>query len=460
MGWLTGPPQRVETKAVEGQAFGTSLGLGVNSPDYPAAGFLPYAEAGFGRNELVYACIMEKATSLPEAPLRVYGPDGLGEPRENHPLRELITNPNPMLTEFELFELTVIHMDLAGIAFWEIIRDQAGRPVQLWPLRPDLVRFIRQRNGRTRYGYLLGGSIVDLGTDVLAFRYPNPVDPLVGQAPLRPALRAVALDNEATDFVKHLLQNRAVPGVVITTQRKVDQEVSDRLATKWKQKFGGSKRGEPAVLQAGMDVKVLGLDLNSLEFPDLRTISEARICSAFGVPPILVGAKVGLDRSTFANYKEARTSFWEETILPLQRRIGDVITARLLPEVLDAQFAMPRKVTVRWDRSQVLALKESEQAIWERANNALRSGAITVNEFRKIVGLPPDPGADVYLRPAGVTPTLADGTPTGGGEPAAGTDGGGQDGGQEETGPEGAALSDAELARFLTASLPRRPLRG
>ncbi|MFF4547270.1 phage portal protein [Streptomyces sp. NPDC001406] len=449
MGWLSGPPAQ---KLVGGDAFGPGLDLGLNNPVYPEPSFMSFASQAFGRNELVYACIMMKATSLPEAPLRVFGPDGLGEPRENHPLRELIANPNPLLTEFELLELTVVHMDLAGIAFWEIVRDRAGRPVQLWPLRPDLVRLIRQRDGRTRYGYVLGGSIVDLGTDVLAFKYPNPVDPLVGQPPLRPALRAVALDNEATDFVKALLQNRAVPGVVITTQRKVDQDISDRLATKWKEKFGGTRRGEPAVLQTGMDVKVLGLDLQALEFPDLRTISESRICMAFGVPPILVGAKVGLDRSTFSNAAEARRSFWEETILPLQRRIGDVIVRRLLPEVNDSQFVLPRRVVVKFDNSGVLALKESEQAIWERALNALRAGAITVNTFNQVVGLPQVPGGDVYLRPAGVIPTLADGTPTGGapqlpagGQPADQTGDAAAGGEPGET----ASLSDEELARFM-----------
>ncbi|MFE9337757.1 phage portal protein [Streptomyces sp. NPDC007063] len=442
MGWLTGG---VESKSVEGRAFGSTLGFGSmgGEADYPGQGFLSLAAAGFSRNELVYACIMEKATSLPEAPLRVYGPDGLGEPRESHPLRQLVANPNPMLSEFEMFELTCIHMDLAGIAFWEIVRDRVGRPAQLWPLRPDLVRMMRQRDGRTRYGYLVGGGLVDLGTDVLAFRYPNPVDPLVGQAPLRPAVRAVALDNEATDFVKSLLQNRAVPGVVITTQQQVDKDISDRLAARWKQKFSGAKRGEPAVLQKGMDAKVLGLNPSDLEFPDLRTIAETRICSAFGVPPILIGAKAGLDRSTFANYKEARTSFWEETIMPLQRRIGDVIGNQLLPQVLDSQFTTPRRVTVQWDRSQVLALKESEQAIWERATQALRAGAITVADFRRIVGLPAVEGSDVFLRPAGVVPTMADGTPTGGAAELPVDDSSGA----------GENVSDEELSKFL--SLPR-----
>ncbi|WP_335936627.1 phage portal protein [Streptomyces sp. PTD5-9] len=454
MGWLngTGSSAAPESKASVGpQAFGV-FGNGTMEPDYPGRGFLSYSNAGFSRNELVYSCIMEKATSLPEAPLRVYGPDGLGEPRDNHPLRQLLADPNPLLTEYEMFELLVIHMDLAGIAFWEIVRDRAGRPSQLWPLRPDLVRFARQRDGRLRYWYALPGSgaLVDLGTDVLAFRYPNPVDPLIGQPPLRPAVRAVALDNEATDFVKVLLQNHAVPGVVITTQRKVDQEVSDRLTAKWKQKFGGNKRGEPAVLQAGMDVKTLGLDLTKLEFPDLRTISETRICSVFGVPPILVGAKAGLDRSTFANYSEARRSFWEETLMPLQRRIGDVIVRQLLPMVNETSFTTPRRVTVKWDRSEVLALRESEQAVWERANQALRAGAITVNDFRRIVRLPLVDGGDVFLRPAGVLPAHADGTPADGATAAPPQGGKHTHSARRDGGETDAEITDRLLTDLLT----------
>lgn len=376
--------------------------LGVNDALYPEPDFASNADVGFDKNELVYACIMEKATSLPEAPFRVYGPDGMGEARENHPLRQLIANPNPATTEFELMELTSIFMDLAGIAFWEVVRDRIGRPVEIWPLRPDRVRIFPQQNGRHEYGYAIGdGKIWPLGTDVLAFKYPNPMNPNLGQAPMRPANRAVALDNEATNFVKALLQNRAVPGTVIETEQAIDEALVERLTTKWIQRFGKNNRGKPAFLQKGMKVHTLGLDLTQLEFPDLRTISESRICMSFGVPPILVGAKVGLDRSTFANYGEARRSFWEETLLPLQRRIASVIVAKLLPMF---EGPRPRRVICRFDNSEVVALKESEANRWEKGTQALRAGGLMVNDFRRYVGLPRVEGGDVFLVPAGVTP--------------------------------------------------------
>ncbi len=227
---------------------------------------------------------------------------------------------------------------------------------------------------------------------------------------MRPASRAVSLDNAATDFVDTLLRNYAVPGVVITTAEAVDQTIADTLKRKWKASFGGNRRGEPAVLQAGMDVKPLSMNLTDLEFPDLRAYSEAHICGVFQVPPILVSAKVGLDRSTFTNYVEARKQLWEEAIFSLQRRFRGPIEEQLLPEFSSVGR---QRVTTRWDNSDVVALQEAESAKWERATNALARGGITINDFRRVVRLDPVSGGDVFLMPAGVVPQPADDIQTG-----------------------------------------------
>jgi hypothetical protein len=50
-----------------------------------------------------------------------------------------------------------------------------------------------------------------------------------------------------------------------------------------------------------------------------------------------------------------------------------------------------------------MALKEAEQAKWQRATSALTSGGITRNDFRRIVGLKPVPGGDVFFNPSGAT---------------------------------------------------------
>lgn len=270
---------------VKQAAAAMPIHLGV--AQWPEPGFVNWAREAFGKNELVYACIMEIATSVSEAPLRVYRETEAGwEELPDHPLRQLIRRPNPVLSEYELWELTVVYLYLAGNAYWEIVRARDGRPRELRPLRPDRVRIIPHPEPQVHhtYAYALDGLLYDLGTDVVHFKLPNPLDEYFGQPPLRAAIRAVAVDNEATEYVKALLQNDAMPRVVVTTQQRLDEADVERLRRRWRDRFGGENRGTPAFLQAGMDVKVLGLNLRDLEFPDLRSISEARIC-AVGLAP-------------------------------------------------------------------------------------------------------------------------------------------------------------------------------
>src|SRR6266704_1867182 len=369
---------------------------------YPDSSYQSSAAAGYGRNELVYACIRERAENLPQSVLRVYPgdqPAAHGESLESHRLRRLLAQPNPVTGEFEFFELSVTYLDLAGNCYWLIQRGRDGLPAELWPVRPDLTTGPRN----------VTAAIIPIAArDIIHVKYPNPLNAYFGQPPLRPAARAVSLDNSATDFVDTLLRNYAVPGVVIKTAAEVTQAVADKLKRKWKLAFQGTRRGEPAVLQAGMDVQPLGMSLRDLEFPDLRAYSESRICAAMQVPPILVGAKVGLDRSTFTNYQEARKQLWEEAIFSLQRRFRDPVETRLLPEFSGTGRA---RVTTRWDNSQVLALQEAESAKWERGVNALAHAGITVNDFRRLVGLETDPAGDVFLLPRGAVPLPAGAVP-------------------------------------------------
>ncbi|HEY8425860.1 MAG TPA: phage portal protein, partial [Limnochordales bacterium] len=413
-----------ETKQAAGAA-----GAAVASPGvarWPEPGFVSWAKEAYGKNELVYACIQELATSVPEAPLRVYRETDTGWVEvPDHPLRQLIRRPNPVQSEYELWELTIVHLLLAGNAFWEIVRARDGRPVELWPLRPDLVRIIPVEDPRIHhtYAYQVDGKLYDLGTDVLHFKLPNPLDPYFGQPPLRAAVRAVAVDNEATEYVKALLQNDALPLAFLKLPRQIDEDTRERLEQRWRSRHARERRGGIGILSGDADIKVLGLNMRDLEFPDLRSISETRICAAFGVPPILVGAKVGMDRSTYANYQEARRSFWEETVSPLLRRLQDRINHKLLP-----MFGDVRGLEARFDKSEVSALQESVDKLWERVTRAVEAGWLLLDEARAEAGKDalPDGQGQVRLVRSGVTEvpvgaTEGGGTP-GGTAPAAGSE--------------------------------------
>lgn len=444
MGWLTGPREQAAKQGgvIDGRQSFMPIpsGLGAGGPNRAGMieqdGSYPnYAANGYGRNELVYACIRYRAESLPQSVLRVYPADrprtpavlpGNGPSLDDHRLRKLFEKPNDVTGEFEFFELSSTYKDLSGTCFWLVVNGRDGLPSQLWPLRPDLVGVLPNPRDPADYVWIYrpdplkpeiavpvpnAGSPRAKGADstIMRIRYPNPNpnDPgwrYFGQPPLRPAARATTLDNAATDFADSLLRNHAMPSVVIETEQAITQTLHERLKTMWRQAFGGPNRGTPAFLQKGMKLHEVGITPTDLEFPDLREVSEARICAAFGVEPVLVGTKLGLTHNAYKDYHEARASFWEEAMVSEQRRYVEPVRSYLLPRFGGVGR---RSVTVEWDNSGVLALKEAEQARWDRAISALGRGGITRNQFLQIIGLPTVSGGDVFLTPTGVTPERA-----------------------------------------------------
>ncbi len=360
------------------------------TPVFPVGDYFVFSQQGYLRNELVYRGLNMLSGAIAEAPLRVYNRDGRA--LDDHPLRALIKRPNHFMGEHLLWETTVLYLYLSGNAFWVKVRSGSGRVVEVWPLRPDRLRIIPDdRRFVAGYIYEIGGHQYPLDTaDIVHFKFPHPIYDYWGLSPLQAALRRIVIDNETADFTKVLLQNNATPSIAVTTQNAIDQATADRLSIRWREKFGGRNRGGPAFLQAGMDIKTIGLSMKDLAFPDLDASSQQRVLVAIGVPPVLLGQE-----ATFSNYAQARMSFYEDTAEPLQSRLDD----RLESDLLYADFDASRDLELKFDTSKVSALRPVRELRWQNAQAGVQGGWLSVNRALAMVGEAPEPDGDVYLRP-------------------------------------------------------------
>ena len=348
---------------------------------YPTDNFLDNAAGGYGKNEVVYACIQEISSSLAEAPIESQDQDGMPVPTDG--TIDLIRRPNPFMSEYEFWETTVNHLYLAGNAYWLKVKTGRGEVKELWPLRPDRIRIVPDKDKFIKtYLYNLDGKNYPIKTeDVVHFKFPNPSDQIMGMSPLRPALRQISTDNDATDFSKVMLQNGGVPSGILKIPEPLSREARQRIKSQWKQSYGGSSRGEIAVLEGDTSFEQISMDMQSLAFADLRGISESRICMVFGVPPIVIGAKVGLDKASYANYKEARESFWEETISALHRRLASKLESDKDLNPFGRKFI--------FDTSNVSAYSDKRQQSFNNAVIGVQSGILSVDEARAEIGKNP-----------------------------------------------------------------------
>ena len=148
---------------------------------------LSVSEEGSLRLAAVYACVRVLSETVASLPLIVYERLERGKDRAiEHPLYRLLHDqPNPLMTAFEWRETLMSHLALWGNAYCEIETDGAGRPLALWPLRPDQMEDIRRNGDALTYLYQLpdGKRVVLRGEQVFHVRGLSP-DGIRGYSPI------------------------------------------------------------------------------------------------------------------------------------------------------------------------------------------------------------------------------------------------------------------------------------
>ena len=412
-------PSRTEKKAQSNynQLFGNDASIyGYNT----SSGFYESSklkEIGDGSgNSAVVACLNVLATSFSEPKLQVVKEDakfGDKEPIFEHPLTQLYRRPNPFMSANLLSHYIILALNTLGDAFLYKNRDARGNVVELVPLMPHLVE-VRGTEDKliTHYDYYLygkGDKIELPESDVVHIRQGiDPNDHRRGHAPLKTVLREILGDESAGQFTAALLNNMAVPGVVLTPRNDgyggPTKEEAESISAMYKEKFGGANRGAPMVLSGAMNIDIVSFSPDQMKLAELRRIPEERVSAVLGVPAILAGLGAGLDSATYNNTKELREFFTEQKLVPMWRTVAAELTHQLLiPDFKDKGYEC------EYDIQGVRALQTDMDNLYKRVNMGVAGGWITIGEARQVVGLDVDDKHEVYLRPLNMIQVDSDG---------------------------------------------------
>lgn len=367
------------------------------------AKYLTYAKEGYQKNELVFACIEELSTSAAEPKwMAKVGAEWVHEGLAV----DILNRPNPFMDGYEFLATIIMHRALAGNAYALVVRSRSGKPVELWLLRPDRVSVVPHRQRFvSHYEYDTGdGDFVELPVeDVIHWKTRNPVNDFYGQPALMAIAGRVDIDNYMRDFVRTYFTNAGVPSGLLNVKGKLGEAARAELRNRHRQNYGGPSGWHELMIidqsEASFTAMTANLGPQGLVIPELDEISEARICMAFGVPPELMGARVGMQNSSYAQKRSARESFWDETLSPLYREIAGPVNLRFGPNY-------PRISEIALDLSKVRALQEDVDKVHARLRADLTSGGITIEEFRLATGRK-EAAEGTYLVPSNLVPVLA-----------------------------------------------------
>lgn len=355
-------------------------GLPVNSE----VNFEGIIKEGWRKNELIFSCINKTANTAAQVNLQIVDNNKIVIP--DHPLKALIDKPNPHMSQFDFWYAILAFQKLAGWAVFEKERSPSGQPVNLWPLRPDWVSEVPSKDSRrvlAGYQYTVPGMkpVMLRPEDVLVFKVFDPLGFFHHYPPVAVAARIGTVDNSTTDYLGLFFKQGGVPPGILKTRMKINDAIVTDIRRRWRERYGGvANWTEPAVLDSDAEYQKIGLDFREMGFEVLDARNEARICMVLDVPPIMVSANIGLLRSTFSNYREARLAWWQDTLVPTYRNLEDTLLTGLGEDFSDS--------VTQWDFSRVPALQEERSKRWDRAVSAFTAGAITLNQFAMEVGFP------------------------------------------------------------------------
>ncbi len=270
-----------------------------------------------------------------------------------------------------LLETLASHLLLHGNAFVQISRDGAGKPVELFALRPERVSIVPDAEGwPAAYEYKIGDRklaipVEDEGgwPNLVHLKAFHPADDHYGAGCLAAADQAVAIHNAAAAWNRALLENAARPSGALVYENDggtLAPDQFDRLKAELTAAFAGSgNAGRPMLLEGGLKWQSLSLSPADMDFAALKAAAARDIALAFGVPPMLLGLP---GDNTYANYREANRALWRLTLLPLADKILSGLAEGLRPWFPE--------LALRVDLDRVPALAEDRERLWAQVSAA------------------------------------------------------------------------------------------
>jgi len=359
----------------------------------------------YSKSGLVFACVRELSTTIAEAALEVgYETDGEFELMEDHEALALFYE-NPYYTSAQILDLIVSRLSLTGASYVGLVRYKNRQGVGL--LQPLPTASVKPKiSGLEILGYEIAVKDNDkpifVERDQMCWhRYLDPRTCHGVISPLATVLRDYGIDAERQNITVEMLKNQNIPGMIFELERVLTADQRKEMTDSLDAATGGeaNRRGKATALPHGVKY-VKPTTTTDINFDSLNALSESRICMAFGIPPIIVGAKVGLDKATYSNYAHARTSFYAETIMPLWNFIAEEFTRSVFRQQGES------KLEFRFDTSKIKELQTDMNAVATRAALVYEKGVATRDEARAMIDLEPAEGEEGGFKKAAPPPTF------------------------------------------------------
>lgn len=317
----------------------------------------------------------------------------------DHPLSELIRNPNPWTTRYRFLDAMVHDLAIFDQSFWLKMKRsdggvglvrlpaQAVTPQGNSPFYPEYFEF-RGQKGKQEFS----------AEKVLFLRGYNGGMSDIGGIPPIQSLREILEEAYYSSTSRaQIARNGARISGYITRPAGTEwkPEARERFRQQWRAQYSGDgpAAGGTPILEDGMEFKEAAFSPKDLQYVESRKLTREEVAAAYYVPPPMLAL---LDNATFSNIKQQHQMLYQDTLGPWLSMIQDEIALQLIPDFEDSadlyvEFNLQEKLRGDFEARQD-AIVKSVGGPWR-----------TINEGRALENLPPIEGGDELIRPLNVT---------------------------------------------------------
>lgn len=286
-----------------------------------------------GTTAWLFSAIDKIATSVASTEWMLYQKDQKGDLKEqqNHPLLALWNYINPFYTQQEFLEELVEHWILVGEMWFVILRTAGGIPVEIWPIRPDRIKPVPDKDEYLAgYVYQIGAEKVPLAReDVVFIRRPNPYVPYRGIGVVQSMFDDIDSERKAARWVRNFFTNDATPGGVIEADESLSDDEFDQFVTRWRQQHQGTQNAHRVAILEKMHWKDRSMTMRDMVFDKLRTMNRNTILGALGMPLPIMGITESVNR---ANAEAADLIYAKYTLVPILTRLRGALNTYICPQ--------------------------------------------------------------------------------------------------------------------------------
>lgn len=319
--------------------------------------------------------------------------------REHASIR-VLNKPNPYTTRYRLIEGTVQDLAIFAHAFWIKVRTGAQVtnlvhvPPERMAVAGDLFPVAYQ------YTPEQGGPVMFAPTEVVHFRYYDPLDRLRGLPPLEALKGIVAESRAAATSRLAFWKNGAKLGGIIQRPKEAGSwsvDARDRFRSQFREKYtGAANAGQYPVLEEGMTFVPVVSTMVDAEAIASWKLTREEVARAYHIPLPMVGI---LDHATFSNIKEQHRHLYQDCLGPWLTMLQEELELQYLPE-----FAGADTRYLEFNIAQKLAGSFEEQAA--ALQTLVGRPLMSVNEGRARLNLPSKPGEDAVASPLNMSVKL------------------------------------------------------